>query len=161
MPRMSTLDELQPDEREGVRLVLQTLDTAVNIVTGTLAAAVVQTPTEYYPGANLWLSGPSHIHAEAAAFTAANSAGDRAVSALYLAQRRVDGKEAALLLPCGSCRQLVFDFAVFSGVPVRIYSVTDRLDGVQITEHAELLPDAFESQRLRAAGEELAAARVS
>jgi cytidine deaminase len=156
MSRIIEFADLTGDQQKGARTALEALGAAINVVTGTLAAAVAQTADGYYSGSNFWLSGPTHIHAEVAAIASAASANDLQVIALYLAQRRVDGRDPSLLMPCGSCRQLIFDLAVLTGRPVTIFSLTDKLDRVQVVAHADLLPEAFESQKLRVAGKTLA-----
>jgi cytidine deaminase len=121
------------------------------MVTGTVIAAVAVTDRAMYDGVSLWLSGTSHVHAEAAAVSGAVSAGDPAVTALVLAGRRTGGIRADHVTPCGACRQLLVDLSVYSGQPLTVYAPTGTDDRVLILPGAELLPHAFVSHHLRQA----------
>ncbi|MFI6031864.1 hypothetical protein [Amycolatopsis magusensis] len=152
MSHLTDFDSLTPEQQACARLVLETLPHGINVVTGTVIAAVARTDTAFHRGATLWLSGTSGVHAEPAAISAATTAGDPAIHSLYLAMRRTDGGDPGYVTPCGECRQLVADLATYTGRPITIYSLNDRLDHVQVIEHTELLPHAYGSQRLRRAG---------
>lgn len=137
--------------RAHVDRVLDALSCGVNAITGTVHAALVVTDNARYAGVSYWLSGTSNIHAEQAAIAAAVSAGDPEIHALLLAQGRVDGREAGLPTPCGSCAQLIHDHVTFTGRAITIYAV-DAGGCVKVIRHCDLLPHAFTSQHLAAAG---------
>ncbi|UJW28770.1 hypothetical protein L3Q67_26280 [Saccharothrix sp. AJ9571] len=158
---MTDFDSLTSEQQAGARLVLETLSHGINVVTGTVIAAVARTDTASHRGTTLWLSGTSGVHAEPAAISAAATAGDPAIHSLYLAMRRTDGGDPGYVTPCGECCQLLADLATFTGRPITIYSLNERLDNVQVIEHTGLLPHAYGSQRLRRAGAERLAAPVT
>jgi cytidine deaminase len=157
---MVDFDSLDSHQQAAVRQVLDLLPNGINAVTGTVIAVVAQTDRDFYLGTTVWLSGTSGAHAESSAITAAVSAGDPAIHSLYLAMRRVDGQDPGYVPPCGACRQFIADLVSFTGRPITLYSFNEKADQIQVLEHAELLPFAFESKTLRRAGEAYRAANV-
>lgn len=147
------LDDLGDDEIQAVKLLRATLATSVNVATGTLVAAVAHTTTNTYAGAQLQLTLPVAVHAEAAALAAAHTAGDLDVHALYLTSRRADGQDTGHVTPCGSCCQLIHDVGVYTGNPIRVLSLDERANTVLVIQPGSLLPYAFESQKLQRAGQ--------
>lgn len=142
------ITDLAPPIEAACRQAGLLLDRAVNIPTGTVVAAVAVTETALYGGASLWLSGTSNVHAETAAVTSACSAGDPAVTAICLVGRRGDGTYTDHVTPCGGCGQLLTDLAIYTGLPITIYSPDSRLNRVQVIPHVDLLPHAYVSRRL-------------
>lgn len=152
MPATIEYSELSADQLLAVRLVLDTLGTSLNLPTGTRVAAVAQTASGLYAGAQLQLTLPSAVHAEVAAIGNAHSAGDLDIHTLYLASRRVDGRDPGHVMPCGSCCQLIHDLAEYTDVPVTVMSLNHEGGAARVVTSAELLPHAFSSQKLRDAG---------
>jgi cytidine deaminase len=147
------LDDLSDQQLAAAKLALATLNVSVNVPTGTRVAAVAQTDSGMYPGAQLQLTLPSALHAEVAAICTVHSAGDLGIHALYLAARRFDGRDAGHVSPCGSCCQVIHDVATYTGVPITVLSVNEQTNTVRVIESSQLLPYAFVSHKLHAARE--------
>jgi cytidine deaminase len=80
----------------------------------------------------------STICAERSALVRANAMGLRVFSRLVVSVR---GKPAA---PCGSCRQMLHEFASHSGGEIKILLHGEGYTRVRLTSIAELLPYGFE-----------------
>lgn len=154
MPSLIRFDGLRHDQVAGARLAVTMLDTSVNMPTGTRVAAVAQTATVLYAGAQLQLTLPSAVHAEVSAISVAHTAGDLDIHTLFLASLRFDGNNPGHVMPCGSCCQLIHDVATYTGIPITVVSLNELNGTVQVVDAVELLPHAFSSQKLRAAGEQ-------
>lgn len=89
-----------------------------------------------------------------AAISVAQSAGDLDIHTLYLASRRFDGRNPGNVTPCGSCCQLIHDLAIYSSVPLTVVSLNEHNGAVCVIKPGELLPHAFNSQKLRRAAEQ-------
>ena len=85
---------------------------------------------------------------EAAAIAAAVAANDTYIEKLYFAVGRDDTKEPKLISPCGNCRQILHDISHLNGNVIEIFSTTNALEEVMLTDSAELLPEGFRSASL-------------
>lgn len=83
------------------------------------------------------------IHAEASALSAANTAGVRRLSALAVIGRPRDGISAEPVMPCGICRQNLYEFAQLGSGDLRIIASNTDKDKIILTSVTELLPQAF------------------
>lgn len=154
MPSEVRFDDLRADQFAAARLAVATLDTSVNVPTQTQVAAVAHTPTGLYAGAQLQLTLPSAVHAEAAAISVAHSAKDLDIDTLYLVSRRFDGRDPGHVMPCGSCCQLIHDVGTYANRSITVISLNEHTRTAQVVDAGELLPLAFASLKLRQAGEE-------
>lgn len=75
-----------------------------------------------------------------AAIAQAVAHGDLAIKQLYVAATRTDGG-TTIPMPCGNCRQALYDLEKFTGRTLEIIVV-----GAGIFKLAELLPNAFVAQ---------------
>jgi cytidine deaminase len=80
----------------------------------------------------------STICAERSALVRANAMGFRNFSRLVVSVR------AAPAAPCGSCRQMLHEFAALSGEHMKILLHGEGFDRVHLTSIDELLPHGFE-----------------
>jgi cytidine deaminase len=61
----------------------------------------------------------------------------------------MDPKGAAqIVTPCGSCRQLMAEFAQLGGTDLRVLSCNGDLTAIVVSTVSELLPGAFGPQNL-------------
>jgi cytidine deaminase len=134
--------KISPEERKHLTRAVKALGNALNHVSNPRVAAVLTTPTGVYTGVNVFLSNCTVICAEAAALSACTAAGDPHPRAIYLVADRKDGSESQILTPCGTCRQMLRDYAALSGI-IRVYATTRGMERVQITDSEELLPAPF------------------
>jgi len=96
-----------PDDRELVASAVEVLRRRYVRGRHTVAAAVRTRSGAVYLGVNL--EGIHTPCAEPVAVGAALTAGDGAIAAMVAVRRRGRGYE--VLAPCGTCRQLLFDYA--------------------------------------------------
>jgi cytidine deaminase len=85
------------------------------------------------------------ICAEAAVLSVANAAGDFTVEAIAIAGFRAGNAADAsqVVMPCGSCRQIIAEAAQLTGSDVRILCCNGELSSITVSSISELLPDAF------------------
>jgi cytidine deaminase len=85
--------------------------------------------------------------AEVGALSAATLAGDLAkVSAIAVIGGRLEGSGLSgdqPVLPCGRCRQLIFESAALQGRDIPIFAFSGDLSRVERTSIHALLPNAF------------------
>ena len=79
----------------------------------------------------------STICAERSALVRANAMGFREFPRLVVSVRTES------VAPCGSCRQMLHEFAAFSGVNMKILLHGESDDHIRLTSIAELLPHGF------------------
>ena len=108
-----------------------------------VGAAVLTSTDRVFVGANVESAPYEVIHAEQAAIVNANAAGHRDFVALALFARRNGSDTATFTTPCGTCRQLLFEFASLQGTDIEILLATTRLDVIRLTSISALLPGAF------------------
>jgi cytidine deaminase len=99
-----------------------------------------------YTGANLEnASSGLTICAEAAALTAASSAGDLALETIAVVGLSFNDTAGAsrVVTPCGSCRQLITEMAQLTQTDVRILCCNGELTSIVEAMISQLLPNAF------------------
>lgn len=121
---------------------------ALNKVSNPKTSVIVTTKNGRYYGNNIFLSNCTLVCAEAAALAAAVAANDTQIEKLYFSVGRDDTKEPKLISPCGNCRQMLHDFSRLNNNVIEIFSTTNALNDVMITDSAELLPEGFRSASL-------------
>ncbi len=127
---------LNDEDRALVRAAQDALRTGYVAHRHTVGAAVRTRSDRTYVGLNVeGIHGPC---AEPVAIGAAATAGDRAIESMVAVCRR--GRRYPVLNPCGTCRQLLFDYAPRGTVIVAFPD--GRL--VRLTA-TEALPAAFET----------------
>jgi len=103
-----------------------------------VGASLLTTSGRVYTGCNVENAVYSEtICAERTTVVKAVSEGERDFAAIAVVTR--DGGA-----PCGSCRQVLYEFA-----PELIVLIADEMGAVRQTTAAQLLPDAFGPQNLR------------
>lgn len=117
---------------------------SLNKQTNPQVCAALCTETGIYYGNNIFLSNCGMQCAELAAISSAVSAGDLEITDLYVAGTRTDNKPM-LALPCGNCRQAIWDLQCYTGRELEIY-VYGWNNSFTIKE---MLPDAFQAQGLQ------------
>lgn len=111
-------------------------------------AALALTDGETFDGVNVEnASYGLALCAEVSALTAAATAGRfGAVEAMVVIGGRMDGDRLAggdPVLPCGRCRQLIFETAALQGRDIPIFAFSGDLTRTLRTSIHALLPDAF------------------
>ena len=118
-----------------------------------VGAALVTASGTVFQGANLEnASYGLSIFAEAAALVAANNASDRAVTAIAVTGHSAGSRRdtAAIVTPCGRCRQMIAEFAALSDTDIRVLCCAGDLSRVLATSIDALLPHAFGRSSLTA-----------
>jgi cytidine deaminase len=111
-----------------------------------VGAAARSSSGTIYTGANLEnASSGLTICAEAAVLAVANAAGDLALEAVAVVGFSFTDPAGAsrIVMPCGSCRQLIAEIAQLTQTNVRILCCNGELTSVVEATIAQLLPNAF------------------
>jgi len=111
-----------------------------------VGAAIRSRSGSVYTGANLEnASSGLTICAEAAALAAANAAGDFAVEAIAIVGFSFADTAGAsrVVVPCGSCRQLISEAASLTQSDVRILCCNGELSNIVEATISQLLPNPF------------------
>lgn len=104
-----------------------------------VGAAVVCDSNQVFSGCNVEnAASPIGICAEAAAITTMVRAGSRSINHVVVIGGRV-GQDPTFCSPCGSCRQMIFEFSNVDTI-VHYISKDGNFVGKRITE---LLPETF------------------
>ncbi len=140
---------LQETDKNFLKTAVERLPRALNKVSNPKTSVVAVTASgNTYFGNNIFLSNCTLSCGEMNALAACVAGGDTDVTALYFAMGRGDDKTPPLVTPCGNCRQQLHDFARLSGHEIQVFSTTNRLEDVIVTDSAELLPEGFKSASL-------------
>jgi cytidine deaminase len=83
------------------------------------------------------------ICAEAAALSAANSAGDLNVRAIAVVGGASLTSAGPPVTPCGRCRQLIFEISQVAACDIAVYCCNADLSRIVLATISELLPLAF------------------
>ncbi len=83
------------------------------------------------------------VHAEASALSAANNKGIRSFAVLAVIGGSRSGVSLEPVMPCGICRQNLYEFAQFGKNDLKILCSNTNKDKIIITSLSELLPSAF------------------
>lgn len=142
-------DTLGETDKNFLKMAAGRIDRALNKVSNpkTSVVAVTASGSTYF-GNNIFLSNCTLSCGEMNALAACVAGGDTDIEALYFAMGRDDSKTPPLVTPCGNCRQQLHDFARISGHEIKVYSTTNQLENVIVTDSAELLPEGFKSASL-------------
>ena len=116
------------EDRVLIRAAQETLRRGYDPVRHTVGAAVRTRSGKVYRGLNL--DGIHMPCAEPVALGAAVTAGDREIESMVAVCRR--GREFPVLNPCGTCRQMLFDYGPLATVIVKFSS--GRLARLTATE---------------------------
>ncbi len=83
------------------------------------------------------------ICAERSALVSANAMGNRSFKAIAIiaSGRNYDGKEP--ILPCGACRQMLFESSQFSGIDMEVVMSNANRSRFLVKKISQLLPYAF------------------
>ena len=140
--------DIDPEHQALLTEAAQRTAHALNKVSNPKTSVIVTTKDGRYYGNNLFLSNCSLMCGEAAAIAAAVAANDTYIEKLYFAVGRDDTKAPKIISPCGNCRQMLHDISHLNGNVIEIYSTTNILEEVILTDSAELLPEGFRSASL-------------
>lgn len=140
--------ELPKEDQECLKAAAERLPRSLNKVSNPRTSAVAATKNGRHFGNNIFLSNCTLSCAEANALAAAVAAGNSSVEKIYLTNSRLDDKEPKPLSPCGNCRQMLHDFSRIQNKPIAVYSTTNKLEEVILTDSSELLPEGFMSASL-------------
>jgi cytidine deaminase len=90
------------------------------------------------------------ICAEASALALANAAGDLAVEAIAVVGLGFGGAADAsrVVMPCGSCRQLILETSQLANSNARVLCCNGDLSSIVVSTIAELLPEPFGPENL-------------
>lgn len=141
-------NDLDSEHRDLLKEAANRTSHALNKVSNPKTSVVLITKNGRYYGNNLFLSNCSLMCGEAAAIAAAVAANDTYLVRLYFSVGRDDTSEPKLITPCGNCRQMLHDISRLNDNVIEIYSTTNALKEVIVTDSAELLPEGFRSASL-------------
>ncbi|MCL4458426.1 MAG: cytidine deaminase [Chloroflexi bacterium] len=114
-----------------------------------VGAALLTQDDQIIAAANVENTGMASICAERAAICRANAMGHRMFKAVAIIARGskfgspVDLATQEVTSPCGSCRQMLYEFAQVSGRDLETILSTTKKDKIVLTSINELLPLAF------------------
>ncbi|MBI4515380.1 MAG: cytidine deaminase [Deltaproteobacteria bacterium] len=143
------ITQLSPQDRELVARAEEVRGNAYAPYSDFLVGAAVRDAEgRIFTGANLEnASYGVTVCAEVSALAAASSAGCRSVTTIAIAggpRRPAEGLESGkLTMPCGRCRQLIFEAADVAGVDVKVIAVAQGGQLAGVTTIGALLPAAF------------------
>jgi cytidine deaminase len=83
------------------------------------------------------------ICAERSAFMAGNSKGVRSYSKIAVIACGKDSPALSAVSPCGTCRQVIFEYSHISGVDIEVIMSNTSMTDIIIANISELLPLAF------------------
>lgn len=108
-----------------------------------VGAAVRTRSGAIYQGCNVENASFIAAHAELTACTAAAGAGDTEIIDLAVAASTIQPESTKLLIPCGHCRQTIFEFANLHANDIRILCDSFNRTHIGITSITTLLPYPF------------------
>ncbi len=146
--RTVAFNTLNKEDHSYLREAVTRLPYALNKVSNPRTSAVAVTANGSHYGNNIFLSNCALFCAEAMALAAAVAANDYGVTKLYFASGRADSEMPKLISPCGNCRQVLHDFARLNNTAIEVFSTTNSMKEVTLTDSDELLPEGFKSASL-------------
>ncbi|MBI4895792.1 MAG: cytidine deaminase [Candidatus Aenigmarchaeota archaeon] len=113
-----------------------------------VGAALLTSSDRIITGANVENSAyPDSICAERAAILRANAMGFRVYKSIAVVAKVGDEPTKQITAPCGSCRQVIYEFSQIAGSDIEIILSTSEPDKTEnriiITSINELLPEGF------------------
>lgn len=145
--RQVPFEELSEQEQKLLKAARKIMPKAWNPYSGFFVGAAVLANGKVVPGANVENAAfGGSICAEAVALLAANTDdyGD-CCQAIAVVARGRDSPTTKITAPCGSCRQMIHEFAQRSGVgeDFKVIMATTNFDKILIATIDQLLPLAF------------------
>ena len=144
-------DNLTQDQDELVGAAIAALETAYNPYSGYFVGAAVRTRSgALFSASNVENAAyGSTICAERMAIGKANSSGSRNIIAIAVTGRSDNFEKSQITAgPCGSCRQVIYEFSQVSGCDIEIILATADKTNIAVTTIEELLPYAFGPKQL-------------
>lgn len=137
--------ELNPTQQRLLDAAAKVMETAYNPYSKFyVGAAILGRKGEIIPGSNVENAAyGSTLCAERAAILRANSMGIRMIEKIAIIARGQDFETQKITGPCGSCRQVLFEYSQISEKDLEIILSTTAKDKIIITTISELLPLAF------------------
>lgn len=143
-----TFNTLDQEDKNNLEEAVSRLSHALNKKSNPRTSAIAVTQNGKHYGNNIFLSNCTLFCAEAMALAASVAANDSKVTKLYFASGRADTEVSTLISPCGNCRQILHDFAQLNNTPIELFSTTNSMKEVILTNSDELLPEGFKSASL-------------
>ena len=144
-------ENLTQDQDELVSAAIAALETAYNPYSGYFVGAAVRTRSgALFSASNVENAAyGSTICAERMAIGKANSGGARDIIAIAVTGRSDNFEKSQITAgPCGSCRQVIYEFSQVSGCDIEIILATADKTNIAVTTIEELLPYAFGPKQL-------------
>lgn len=145
-------ENLTQEQNEMVDAAIAALETAYNPYSGYFVGAAVRTRNgTLYSASNVENAAyGSTICAERMAIGKANSDGDRDIIAMAVIGRSNKFEKSEITAgPCGSCRQVIYEFSQVSRCNIAIILATADKTSIAVTTIEELLPYAFGPTQLK------------
>ena len=139
------LAQLSPQHRELLDAASVSMDNAYNPYSKFYVGAALRTiDGQIISGTNVENAAyGSTICAERGAIMRAVAQGKTMYGSLAIVARGESFDTQQITGPCGSCRQMLFEFSQVAGKDLEIILATTRLDKIVTTSIRELLPFAF------------------
>ncbi|MDP7260138.1 MAG: cytidine deaminase [Anaerolineales bacterium] len=145
-------ENLTQKQDELVDAAIAVLETAYNPYSRYFVGAAVLTRSgAVFSASNVENAGyGSTICAERMAIGKANSSGARDIIAIAVTGRSDNFEKSEITAgPCGSCRQVIYEFSQVSGCDIEVILATADKANVAVTTIEELLPYAFGPKQLQ------------
>lgn len=145
-----SLDDLTDTQRELLDSAERAMENAYNPYSKFyVGAALLTFDGQVISGANVEnVAYGSTICAERMALGRANAKGRRKFKAIAIIARGGDFETERVTGPCGSCRQMLFEFSRIAGRDISVIMSNTRKDRIVIGSISELLPMAFGPKEL-------------
>jgi cytidine deaminase len=139
-------DKLHPGKLEICRKALELAKAAFAPISGFAVGVIIRTPDgQEFAGQNQENSALDSIHAEMAALTNWNAAGEPKIEKIAVVGFRFwpAYDASAVVTPCGRCRQWLYEAAIRSQSNPEIICGNGDLSEIKTFRIEELLPQAF------------------
>jgi len=115
-----------------------------------VGAAILTSDNQIIGGANVENAAyGSCLCAERSALLRANAMGYRHFKKIAVIARAEKSDTKAITAPCGSCRQMIYEFSQLTGEDIEIIMANTRKTKIMKAKISELLPLAFGPQDLK------------
>lgn len=141
----TTYQLLEEQNKELLDAAEKAIETAYNPYSRFAVGAAILTSTgEVITGSNVENAAyGSTICAERAVVLRANAMGFKNFEKIAIIGKYRDEETEEITTPCGCCRQVISEFALFSGKNIEIIMSNTKKDRIMIANIDELLPLAF------------------
>jgi len=152
--KKAKLSELEKEDQKLIRSARRAANSAYAPYSGFAVGAAARSGRgKIYVGANLEnASYGLTVCAEVSALTTANIAGDfsrlKAIAIVGFGFHPTRS-ESDIVMPCGRCRQLIFESSERSGVDIAVFSCSGDLKRIKQYRISELLPESFGPSSLK------------